>query len=897
MSQQKTGKTASNDQNKTPKNSSQPSAAATPETGLAFNEGQFSLLSQLPDHRTSRPLQQKSILQMQRLRGNQVTTARLQARHPLIQRQPDRQENIDEQIAEVQELKLTQLDSLEQIGQIQRAPDAANPAAEVDKGEALIRAVNLANKNSLLKIKVPVKAPPGHKIFGGLELKKLELEIDVVGEAIAPGVSNTKSTTKVGGGVQNVGTKEIDPVKNSATEAQGTAYALELEQKFGSSPFADMFSFKLGGEYGSYTPTNALTPNKQEFKGKLAFQIAAEGFSLEIGFVPVAYDRTKKGSDAFKLGTFSGKVAKEFTMKMPAMLNIGGFKVDVNLKVKVSGTAEVGPDYALVYKELAKKVGKEAEAELAKKIAPEIAKEEMQITYKKLVQELIEDETKDITDATVKKTVTEVAERELMKEMQKRELELAAAKEADFFIRRELTEQATERLSIIAIRSEIRSIVQNIAKPLATELRPLVKAMIKTGIQKASLRGLVQSIAKNLVAGPVDFVLVGIQILYNYVDTIIKDVQLKELGLRVMACRDNYVAGYTAGLNGAASPGGAGGSNLEGAAHMLGLKEGGDQFKAILDLHLQGSQVPREEAIADLVEMMQGMPINKSSILAKATPKIKEMILSAYEKEHSGGVMRWMFGEDFKSTKDYKHFRDYIEQYLQTGATNTIRARLKRKGVDKEVYVTLVMLDSTSDRAQKFRTEDGRYMVTLSGDTENYSGWVTEDGKPLEDIYMTQDKADDSGSEENKAAHVAEMKRLLSSGVLLINASYNGFGFTFSSVELTRVPDDLKFQEFMRSPDALGMTVTEAGLAVHINATQRYEKAVTGLDANYDVEFSAYGAASNAVVKITDKDGIPTTGATKGIELPDSPSWTAQVKSAVKTSLGDRRLAALPKLG
>src|SRR5690606_35733911 len=153
----------------------------------------------------------------------------------------------------------------------------------------------------------------------------------VVAERLDTGVSNYQSTTHVGGGVQNGGTKVLDSGKNSATEAQGTAYALELEQKFGSSPFADMFSFKLGGEYGSYTPTNALTPNKQEFKGKLAFQIAAEGFSLEVGFVPVAYDRAKKGADAFKLGTFSAKVSKEFTMKMPTLLNIGGFKVDVNL--------------------------------------------------------------------------------------------------------------------------------------------------------------------------------------------------------------------------------------------------------------------------------------------------------------------------------------------------------------------------------------------------------------------------------------------------------------------------------------------------------------------------------------------------------------------------------------
>jgi hypothetical protein len=353
-----------------------------------------------------------------------------------------------------------------------------------------------------------------------------------------------------------------------------------------------------------------------------------------------------------------------------------------------------------------------------------------------------------------------------------------------------------------------------------------------------------------------------------------------------MACRDNYVAGYTAGLRGEAAGGGsAGAGNLEGAAHMLGLKEGGDQFKAIVDRHLQDSQVPKEEAITALKDIMQSATVDRTAILAKAAPKLQEMILSSYEKQFSGGVLRWMFGQDFKESKDYQNFKRYIEGYLQPDKTNTIRTRLKKKGIDNEVYITLIMLDSTSDRASKFRTEDGRYLVTLSGDTENYSGWVTEDGTPLENIYFDQAAADETGSEESKQAHLADMKKKLSSGVLVGEASYNGLAFSFNSFKLTKVPDDLEFQEFMRSPEALGMTVSQAGLAVYVSATQRFDKEVTGWAETREVEFDAFGSSNSPEIKITDSDNVML-----------DYSWRTNAKDAFKQNLADRRLAALPKL-
>jgi hypothetical protein len=581
---------------------------------------------------------------------------------------------------------------------------------------------------------------------------------------------------------------------------------------------------------------------------------------------------------------------------MPGMINLGGSKVDVALKAKLTGSAEIGPDYAAAYETLGKFLGKEAEQELAKQIAPRIAREDAELTMKTLVQDIVEDETKDIVDVTARKQARDYAERKLMAEVEKRQLELVAAEQASIFVSRELSEQAGERLTIFAIRTEANRIVQTLAKPLATELRGAVVVMIKEGIEQISLRSIVRKTASELVSGPADFVLIGVQILYNYVDTIMKDIDIKELGLRVMACRDNYVAGYTSGLRGEASGGGEGGAGtLEGASQMLGLKEGGDKFNATLALHLQGTTVTKEKATEALKTQMQGMAINKSAIMASAAPKLQDMMMKSYEKKYSGGAMRWLFGEDLKNSKDYKYFQEYVQQYLQPDKTNTLRARLKRKGVDKEVYITLVMLDSTSDRAQKFRTEDGRHMVTLSGDTENFSGWVAEDGKPLEDYYMDQKAADQTSSDEAKAKQVEDMKDKLRRTTLIAEGTFNGLSLKVTSAKLSGAPDDLEFQEFMRSPAALSMTVNDAGLLVRVEGTERLDKEVTGWEKTYKVSFKAYGASSDPKVEVTDLDGITAEMEAKYFLKPGSPDWYSQLKG-VRADLANRRLAALPKL-
>ena len=764
-------------------------------------------------------------------------------------------------------------------------PVVQREGGDVDKAEAIVKAVNLVNKSSLLKVKLPIKSSPGVKVFGALELKKIELELDIVGEASAPSLANKAAGTKVSAGAQNTKQSEVDRAKGTKTDAQATVYALEAETKFGSSPFAEMFSFKPGVEYGSYQPTNALTPNKQEFKGKLGLQIAAEGFSVEIQFIPVAYDRTKTGSDALKLGTFAAKVAKEFVHKVPGMFDVAGEKIDVAMKVKVTGTIEVGPDYDKIYKALPATMQKA----FGEKAASAVAKEESERFVERMVKEIVADETKDIADPVARKAAKEVAERELQREVAKRELELALAEQTSIFVRRELVEKAGAELSIFAIRSKAQEFVKS-----ATHVGPALRVMIKQGIknaaEKASLKVLARKAVGALVVGPADFVLIGVEILYQYVDTLMKDMDLKELGLRAQAARDGYVLGYATGLRGTPAPGEGGGSgNLEGAAYLLGGKEGKQQFDKIVDAHVAlHPEVSKPEAVTAITEIMASAGIDRSQVTAKAFPVLRDMMLKAYEKKYSGGILRALFGGDLKDSNDYKHFKSMIESHLQEGATDRIRARLKRKGSDKEVYVTLVMQDSTSDRARKFRTEDGRYMVRMGGDTKELSGWVTEDGKPLEDIYLTQEEADKTETPEAKAAQLAKMKSKLAAGTLTGSAAYTGLSFSLSGLELTGVPsNDLDFQEFMRSPDAQSMTVGQAGLKVSLDGSQRYDKEVTGEKATYTITFTVFGMATGPGFRNVRRDG-------SAWEM--TSGWEAEAKAALKTALADKPLAALPKL-
>ena len=53
-----------------------------------------------------------------------------------------------------------------------------------------------------------------------------------------------------------------------------------------------------------------------------------------------------------------------------------------------------------------------------------------------------------------------------------------------------------------------------------------------------------------LAGGPVDIVLIGFEILANYMDTLFKAQDLKKLELQTIAVRSNYVSGYKAGMRG-----------------------------------------------------------------------------------------------------------------------------------------------------------------------------------------------------------------------------------------------------------------------------------------------------------------------------------------------------------
>ncbi len=366
----------------------------------------------------------------------------------------------------------------------------------VDQSAAVLKAVNIANSRSLLKVSVPVKAPPRIKVFGGLELKEIAVGMEISGSASAVGLGSAKSTTSVG-------------AASAKTNAQASVYSLDLEQKFGSTPFAEMFSFTAKGQ-STYDPAQAMKPGQKQFAASLGLKVAAEGVSASVDFAPISYDRSKKGMEAFELATTTAEVKGTFTKKLPGFANLGGTKINATVNVSVTGSVKVGPDSAKAYKAMMRYLGKEGQKEALEKAAKAIAEEEMELTLRKLVKDIVADEVKDIVDKDARRVAQEYAERKLTQEVQKRQLKLQAAEQASIFVRRELTEKAAEQLSIMAIRAETKSIVAGIAKPLTSQLRVAVRVMVKEGIRQFSAKALGRNIAKSLVAGPADFVLIGV---------------------------------------------------------------------------------------------------------------------------------------------------------------------------------------------------------------------------------------------------------------------------------------------------------------------------------------------------------------------------------------------------
>jgi hypothetical protein len=776
-------------------------------------------------------------------------------------------------------------------------PVVQREGGQVDESAALIQAIQLVNKNSLAKVKLPIKAAPGTKLFGALELKKLELELDIVGELRSPELSG-KGGPKVSVGPQNVTTKETNAADGKRQEARAAVLALELEQKFGSSPFEEMFSWKAGAEYGSYTPTDALTPNKREFKGKLGLKIAAEGWALEFEFTPIAYDATKKGADAWKILTTTIKVSKEFSVgSLPKILNVGGATVDATLKVKVTGSADIGPDYAAAASILGKLLPKENIIAFLTSAAPAIAKEESDKFLERLIKEMVADRTKEIADPGIRVLVEREARKRLAEEVATREAAIKLAEECSIFVRREMVAKAESEVSIVAISSAADDVVRKTAQefltgaPQATLLREAVGAALKQTIKEISLKKAASKVAQSLIPGPADFVLVGVEILYNYVDTVLKDMDMKELGLRTLAVRDNYVAGYEGGLKGngpktgAATGAPAGGGNFEGAAQMLGLGEGGKMFDQVMSTMGDQTGGTPDELRPYVVEEMANLPVNRGEVIAKAAPELKKMMMEGIERKYSGGVLRFLFGRDFKGTKDYEYFEQMIDSFLKEGAGNTTVANLANG-----VKVTLVMLDSTSDRAQKFRTMDGRFTnVTIGGDTDQYSGWITEDGTPLEQIYKSQEAADESASEEGDKERIEAHKRALASASLSIDGTYNVIAFTTKAASLSGAPGDLEFMEFLRSPEFQGMTISSSGVKASIEGSCTFSEGfVEGLDEDVTVDFEGTVKGNTASVVVDHDSDHP--------ELTEG-GWASDLAATLLRDVGGKRFAAMPKLG
>lgn len=704
--------------------------------------------------------------------------------------------------------------------------DVSEPA---DRAAATRKAIQLVNKNSMVKLKVPMKPPANVRLWHDLELKKLEIECDVTAELDLPSLGGGGALTKVAGGAQNTAVSEVDAKKASLTETQATVYALELQEQGPAvipGAIGKALSFKAGAEYGAYYADNALSPSKQEAKGKVAIALDTDIVSGEFSFTPLAYDSAKQGAAAFKLATATVKIGtgRMLEVKLPGLLRmLDNIVIDVKARVKISGSVDIGPNLEAFAETVAKRLGKEGAKQLAEAATPQLIEEEGRRWAKRYAEEVVAYECRLIADPAQREATEAIARRKVEDEIAARLFEQKVAEQSSFFIRREMQEAAARAapVDIFALRSMVIDVVERVAPAVAGELGPALRMMAREAVAKLSMRGIATNVAKAMAGGPADFVLIGVETLMHIYETAVIDLDLKEIPLIAQASRDNYVAGYAKALKGDVSGEGqsGGADNVPGTALLLGAQEGRQQFNAVVDQHVAlhpGAQRP--QVVEDVQAILAGTPINTALIGGKAAPKLRELLLAAYEKQHTGFLDR-LIGNDIKGTQDYQTFAHTLDRNLNSSAVHVEPVTLANG-----VHVALVMLDTTDFRAQVFRTQDGRYLVRFAGDTRTHSGFITDEGTPLEDIYRNQDSADMSAGTEAGVERVAAQRRQLAACALLLVVTFRDDQQPHViQSRLSGKPSDPRFDEFLRSAGAQALTVAESSVTVTMEGSFKHD--------------------------------------------------------------------------
>lgn len=684
---------------------------------------------------------------------------------------------------------------------------------------AVKKAVAQINKNKIT-VSVPITAPPGVRVFKTLQLKKVSGSLSVSFQLTAP-PTGAKSESS------------LSPAALTATKKQAALYAAELKGQLSSQPLGSMLKFTASSEAGTaYDPKDARNTASRSFNGTLNVKFGGgEAIPVEVSFNPLEYD-PDKGKSGWSWPEVNLKVgSKEIVQKLDAKVSLGGSTLDTSVKITPSVTLTVGVEALSAAKELAKLYPDEAK-QLVRAAAGEIAEREARIAESKLVDKLVAEEFLAFaSNPKYAELLADPAAAEMLKRTTEQAITKAAAEQGvhDTLIRIANDEMAK---LLDAPPSSVVSLyeIATVRKAVATELTVQAeRAAFKASITKASewaivkafkefsLRKFAEKVALELAGGPVDLVLTGLEVLYNYIDTLFKSQELKTLELRTIAVRENYVTGYTQGMRGEAKGGAKGGKgNIEGQALMMGRYDGRSQFDAKVQSTAGADDFTKAEAEAAVREQVAGMPIATGAIITIASPKLQQMMLDAFEEMYSGGALRKLFGHDFKDTKEYKDFARIIGNVLGKGTQNRTYANLMENGQPTGVTVELIGLDSVGERTTRWRTVDGAYTVRFEVTDDRYSGWKTESGTPLEEIFQG-DEAESTDDDAYQAAQKQKARGL----TFYLRGQFPGTSLWAKSASTSADSGDLDLREFMRTADFQGMKLSEFA-AVQITARQEW---------------------------------------------------------------------------
>ncbi|MFF0284442.1 hypothetical protein ACFYSW_29600 [Rhodococcus aetherivorans] len=764
----------------------------------------------------------------------------------------------------------------------------ATPAMQRVADEAAIEAVNIVNKNSTFKLKFETKpAVPG----GGIEIKKVLLEIDGTNEISAPGLTSSKAAVKVSGGSQATATTRSDPKIVAAETTKARVYAADLQARIpgiAQTRVHDALKFKVTGD---------VTPGK-DGKAGAGVTLDTDYISGEVLFNFLKVDLAAKDpKDRFKPITAVIKVGtgKMLEKKFDRALRFVGEDMDLKVRLKISGSLEIGPRWEMLEGKIVERFGKKALEGYRKGVIEAIARGESTMLVEQLSEKIAKDATKHIADAEVRNLAFNRAKQQAVAAANDRGIYSTMVK----VMEREATTAVEKQTNLTAARIAMRKVAETGARDVFEFMgKTVVKEAIKDTVRAVSVRRLGASLVAALALGPVDVALVAIDLLATSMLEVLRAQQIKEAAMTAQLVRENYLKGYCEALVGGSDGKGtiSAAASPEGAAFMAGAKDGNSQALACLTTamtdrpELESGLLTKEEIRQQVFEMTSTMDISTERIISVATPKLEQMLIDAYVKANSGIVDK-IFGRDVKESRSFQDFLRVIRSNLQPGASRTTIATLSNG-----VTLKLVSLDYTGENARKFRTEDGQYIVRIGADTRIHSGWVTEDGKPLEEIYGTQDTANAASSPEAIKRRVELMKSKLADGTLRLKGNYSGLSYSFTSAELTKVPDDDEFRQFLRSPDALSMSVDQAGLATWLWATERFDKEITGCPESFELCFKATRGRKGTPVEILKSWILDNRkGAPAGRHSEDD-DWLAKAKHDFNNDIVSQPLASLPKL-